>query len=178
MPRKTRTRCCDLFGVKLLTPPLTCRLIGFPNNWFLPIWALCRFGSRFPRLPVNQSARGFICPRRPTSQSNKQLSTGDPGYPAVTWGSLGAFACLFGGHRTRPCQRTEHIFWWTAAWAPPVFREILKTGPRGNLTFLIPMDRVINITAVGKLALPHLFRFWHHILQNVAHSSSLHRRGE
>ena len=56
-----------------------------------------------------------------------------------------------------PASGSEHFFAGAAAGAFPVVGQILKAVPGGIFPFLSPLARIVNITAVGHLALPHIF---------------------
>jgi hypothetical protein len=71
-------------------------------------------------------------------------------------GLLGAFNGL-GRRRSRTGQRPEHLFAGAAAGAFPVVGQILKSGAWRNFPLFISPGRIVNITAVGRLALPHIF---------------------
>ena len=127
--------------------------------------------------PAISVGRGFSACLDPGSQGwvpRVLINRGGlPGHCAPAWGvadgnpASGGAVALFFSHRPRPRQWFEHLFGGPATRALPILREVLKTGPGGYLAFFIPPGRIIDITAVGHLALPHLFRFRH---RNLLHT--------
>ena len=61
-------------------------------------------------------------------------------------------------------QGLDHFFAGAADGAAPVFGQVFKTDPLGNLSFSVSAVRIVYVTAAGRLALVHVFRFGHHML--------------
>lgn len=70
----------------------------------------------------------------------------------------------FSRHRPGPGQRPEHLLARSANRALPILRKIFETSPLGHLALSVPSVRIIDITAVRCLALPHFFRFCHELV--------------
>jgi hypothetical protein len=58
-------------------------------------------------------------------------------------------------------QRSEHFFAGAAYRTFPVIRQIFKLGSFGDFPLAVPSIRVINISAVNRLALKHFMRLGH-----------------
>jgi hypothetical protein len=79
-------------------------------------------------------------------------------------GSLLSAGMGLSRHRAWPCKGPEHLFARAAYRAFPVLRQVFETGPLGHLALPVPSVRVIDITAVCRLTLPHFFWFCHGLI--------------
>jgi hypothetical protein len=71
---------------------------------------------------------------------------------------------LLRGHGARAGQGFEHGFTRAAAGTFPILRQVFKPGARGNFPLLISSGRVVNVAAIARLALPHIFGLGHFFL--------------
>ena len=72
------------------------------------------------------------------------------------------------GQVTSVCQQIsesakglENLLAGTADGAFPVIRKIVKLGSFGNFSLSVAFVRVVDISAIDGLTLPHFFRFCH-----------------
>jgi len=66
-----------------------------------------------------------------------------------------------GRYRPGSCEGSEHLLARSANRALPILRKIFETGPLGYFALSVSSIRIIDITAVRCLALPHFFWFCH-----------------
>jgi hypothetical protein len=59
-------------------------------------------------------------------------------------------------HGARPSKRAKHFLARPTYWAFPVLWKILKRSFLGNLPFAVASVRIIDVSTVDGLALPHL----------------------
>ncbi len=58
-------------------------------------------------------------------------------------------------------QRSESLLAGPANRTTPILRQVFEKGPLRDLALPVPLVGVVDITTVHRLALPHLFRFYH-----------------